>query len=111
MSRESKRPPLSYASGTPVTDNLNIQTAGPRGPALLQGVWLIEKIAHFSREVIPERRMHTKGSGADALDFNTRYHPLYQGQDLLVDRQKDPDVRRSAGGSATSEPLVAGRDK
>jgi DNA-binding winged helix-turn-helix (wHTH) protein len=35
MSNESKRPPLSHASGTPVTDNLNIQTAEPRGPALL----------------------------------------------------------------------------
>jgi catalase len=64
MNNVSKRPPLSHASGTPVTDNLNIQTAGPRGPALLQDVWLIEKLAHFAREVIPERRMHAKGSGA-----------------------------------------------
>ena len=53
MSNETKRPPLAHASGTPVTDNLNIQTAGPRGPALLQDVWLIEKLAHFHREVIP----------------------------------------------------------
>jgi catalase len=30
MSDDSKRPPLSHASCTPVTDNLNIQTAGPR---------------------------------------------------------------------------------
>jgi catalase len=64
MSNEPKRPPLSHASGTPVADNFNIQTAGPRGPALLQDVWLIEKLAHFAREVIPERRMHAKGSGA-----------------------------------------------
>ena len=64
MSNDTKRPPLAHASGTPVTDNLNIQTAGPRGPALLQDVWLIEKLAHFDREVIPERRMHAKGSGA-----------------------------------------------
>jgi catalase len=64
MNDQSKRPPLAHASGTPVTDNLNIQTAGPRGPALLQDVWLIEKLAHFAREVIPERRMHAKGSGA-----------------------------------------------
>jgi catalase len=64
MSKNSERPPLTHASGTPVTDNLNIQTAGPRGPALLQDVWLIEKLAHFHREVIPERRMRAKGSGA-----------------------------------------------
>ena len=39
-------------------------TAGPRGPALLQDIWLLEKLAHFDREVIPERRMHAKGAGA-----------------------------------------------
>lgn len=55
---------LTSAAGAPVGDNLNIMTAGPRGPALLQDVWLIEKLAHFDREVIPERRMHAKGWGA-----------------------------------------------
>ncbi|MDH4556780.1 catalase [Pseudomonas sp. BN417] len=55
---------LTNATGAPVVDNLNIQTAGPRGPALLQDIWLIEKLAHFDREVIPERRMHAKGAGA-----------------------------------------------
>ncbi|MDH4654726.1 catalase [Pseudomonas sp. JS3066] len=55
---------LTTASGAPVADNDSIQTAGPLGPALLQDVWLLEKLAHFDREVIPERRMHAKGSGA-----------------------------------------------
>lgn len=55
---------LTTAAGAPVADNQNIQTAGPRGPALLQDVWLLEKLAHFDREVIPERRMHAKGAGA-----------------------------------------------
>lgn len=55
---------LTTASGAPVVDNQNIMTAGPRGPALLQDVWFLEKMAHFDREVIPERRMHAKGSGA-----------------------------------------------
>ncbi|MBF7015056.1 catalase (plasmid) [Novosphingobium resinovorum] len=58
------RTDLTTAAGTPVIDNVNIMTAGTRGPALLQDVWLIEKLAHFDREVIPERRMHAKGSGA-----------------------------------------------
>lgn len=31
---------------------------------MLQDHWYIEKLAHFDREVIPERRMHAKGSGA-----------------------------------------------
>ncbi|MHC6225142.1 catalase [Pseudomonas sp. X10] len=55
---------LTTASGAPVVDNTTVQTAGPRGPALLQDIWLLEKLAHFDREVIPERRMHAKGSGA-----------------------------------------------
>lgn len=55
---------LTHANGCPVVDNLNTLTAGERGPALLQDIWLIEKLAHFDREVIPERRMHAKGAGA-----------------------------------------------
>jgi len=57
-------PLFTNAAGAPVADNTNILTAGPRGPALLQDVWLMEKLAHFDREVIPERRMHAKGWGA-----------------------------------------------
>jgi len=55
---------LTTNSGAPVVDNQNVVTAGPRGPMLLQDVWFLEKLAHFDREVIPERRMHAKGSGA-----------------------------------------------
>ncbi len=55
---------LTTAAGAPVVDNQNTQTAGPRGPVLLQDVWHLEKLAHFAREVIPERRMHAKGSAA-----------------------------------------------
>src|SRR6201990_2312326 len=62
--RTTKR--FTNATGAPVADNTNIMTAGPRGPALLQDIWLIEKLAHFDREVIPERRMHAKGWGAYA---------------------------------------------
>lgn len=57
-----KPPYLTHATGAPVSDNLNTLTAGRRGPALLQDVWVIEKLAHFDREVIPERRMHAKRS-------------------------------------------------
>lgn len=55
---------LTSTSGRPIADNQNIQTAGVRGPAMLQDPWFMEKLAHFDREVIPERRMHAKGSGA-----------------------------------------------
>ena len=50
--------------GAPVVDDNNVITAGRRGPMLLQDVWFLEKLAHFDREVIPERRMHAKGAGA-----------------------------------------------
>src|SRR5258708_12828342 len=60
----SKPERFTSATGSPVPDNTNILTAGRRGPALLQDIWLIEKLAHFDREVIPERRMHAKGWGA-----------------------------------------------
>ncbi|TCR81442.1 catalase [Rhizobium sp. BK376] len=55
---------LTTSFGAPVVDDNNIISAGPRGPALLQDVWFLEKLAHFDREVIPERRMHAKGAGA-----------------------------------------------
>lgn len=55
---------LTTAAGAPVADNQNVETAGERGPMLLQDVWHLEKLAHFHREVIPERRMHAKGAGA-----------------------------------------------
>ncbi|MEO9108976.1 MAG: catalase [Jatrophihabitantaceae bacterium] len=55
---------LTTVAGAPVPDNQNVVTAGPRGPMLLQDVWFLEKLAHFDREVIPERRMHAKGVGA-----------------------------------------------
>ncbi len=56
--------PLTTVAGAPVWENQNSLTAGKRGPMLLQDVWFLEKLAHFDREVIPERRMHAKGSGA-----------------------------------------------
>lgn len=55
---------LTSKNGAPVPDTNNSLTVGPRGPMLLQDAWFLEKMAHFDREVIPERRMHAKGSGA-----------------------------------------------
>jgi catalase len=60
--KEEKK--LTTNAGAPIVDNQNVMTAGPRGPMLLQDVWFLEKLAQFDREVIPERRMHAKGSGA-----------------------------------------------
>ncbi len=55
---------LTTESGAPVADNQNSQTAGVDGPVLLQDQHLIEKLAQFNRERIPERIVHARGSGA-----------------------------------------------
>lgn len=55
---------MTQSAGAPVPSNEDTITSGARGPAALQDAWLLEKHAHFNREVIPERRMHAKGSGA-----------------------------------------------
>lgn len=55
---------LTTASGIPYYYNEDTQSAGPRGPLLLQDFILHEKMANFNRERIPERVVHAKGSGA-----------------------------------------------
>lgn len=67
MNHDIKKCPVTHLTtdqGAPVSDNQNSLTAGPRGPLLAQDLWLNERLANFVREVIPERRMHAKGSGA-----------------------------------------------
>jgi catalase len=52
---------LTTSFGAPIDDDQNTVTAGAQGPALLQDVHLIEKLAHFNRERIPECVVHAKG--------------------------------------------------
>jgi catalase len=61
---EKKNETLTTASGSPIADNQNSLTAGPRGPLLVQDWQLFEKHARFNRERIPERIVHAKGSAA-----------------------------------------------
>ena len=55
---------MTTSSGIPIADDQNAVTAGERGPVLMQDVTLMEKLAHFNRERIPERVVHAKGTGA-----------------------------------------------
>ena len=87
-----KKPGLTTAFGAPVPDNQNIMTAGPRGPALLQDVWFLEKMAHFDREVIPERRMHAKGAAAYCVFTVTHYITLYTRANLFSEVGKQTDL-------------------
>lgn len=109
-----KKNKLTTSTGTPVPDNQNVQTAGPRGPALLQDFWFLEKMAHFDREVIPERRMHAKGSGAFGTFTVTHDITQYTKADIFseVGKQTDMFVRFStvAGerGAADAERDIRG---
>ncbi len=105
---------LTTAFGAPVPDNQNVITAGKRGPMLLQDVWFLEKLAHFDREVIPERRMHAKGSGAYGTFTVTNDITKYTRAKLFgeVGKQTDLFVRFStvAGerGAADAERDIRG---
>ncbi|GHC95091.1 catalase [Nocardiopsis terrae] len=84
--------PLTTAAGAPVADNQNSLTAGPRGPMLLQDLWFLEKLAHFDREVIPERRMHAKGSGAFGTFRVTKDITRYSKAALFSEVGKETEV-------------------
>lgn len=83
---------LTTAAGAPVVDNQNAMTAGARGPVLLQDVWLLEKLAHLNREIIPERRMHAKGSGAFGTFTVTHDITRYTRADLFSEIGKTTEV-------------------
>lgn len=55
---------LTTNTGAPVGDNQNAKTVGQNGPVLLEDIHLIEKLAAFDRERIPERVVHARGAGA-----------------------------------------------
>lgn len=56
--------PTTNDAGIPVPSDEYSLTVGPDGPILLQDHYLIEQMANFNREKIPERQPHAKGSGA-----------------------------------------------
>jgi catalase len=80
---------LTNNQGVPVSDNQNSNTAGERGPVVLQDVNLIEKLAHFGRERIPERVVHAKGAGAHG------YFQAYESMEDFTCAQflQDPSVK------------------
>lgn len=83
---------LTSKNGAPVSDATNSLTAGNRGPMMLQDAWFIEKLAHFDREVIPERRMHAKGSGAFGKFTVTKDITHYTKADLFSEIGKETPV-------------------
>jgi catalase len=56
--------PTTTDAGIPVASQEHSLTVGPDGPILLNDLYLVEQMANFNRERIPERQPHAKGSGA-----------------------------------------------
>ncbi|WP_194915843.1 catalase [Catenulispora rubra] len=56
--------PTTTDAGIPVASDEHSLTAGPDGPILLHDHYLIEQMAGFNRERVPERQPHAKGGGA-----------------------------------------------
>jgi catalase len=57
-------PRTTTDAGIPATSDEYSLSVGPDGPLLLQDHYLIQKMAQFNRERVPERVVHAKGSGA-----------------------------------------------
>ncbi|WP_131735629.1 catalase [Actinomadura roseirufa] len=60
----SERPTTTTDAGIAAPSDEHSQSIGPNGPLLLQDHYLIQKMAHFNRERVPERVVHAKGGGA-----------------------------------------------
>jgi catalase len=83
---------LTTNQGIPVSNNQNSLTVGVRGPVLLQDVHLIEKLAHFDRERIPERVVHAKGTGAHGYFQVYKSMKKYTMAKFLQDPKKQTPV-------------------
>ncbi len=85
----AKSPTMTTTAGAPIADNQNSQTAGERGPILLQDYQLIEKLAHQNRERIPERVVHAKGWGAFGAFKVTRDISKYTRANIFSETGKE----------------------
>ena len=61
---EGSNGPTTRLNGAPVPTEQHSLTNGPQGGINLHDIHLLEKLAHFNRERIPERVVHAKGAGA-----------------------------------------------
>ncbi|MCX8491295.1 MAG: catalase, partial [Cyclobacteriaceae bacterium] len=108
---------LTTNTGAPVGDNQNSLSAGSEGPILLQDIHLIEKLAAFDRERIPERVVHARGTGAygefvAAADFSVytkakfinqkgKKTPVFVRFSTVIHPSGSPETLRDPRGFAT----------
>ncbi len=90
--------PLTTSWGAPVDDNNNSLSIGSNGPLLLQDVALIDKLAHFDRERIPERVVHAKGGQTAADTQSTQSEAL--SKQIAESRNKHTDTAQGSNEDA-----------
>ncbi|MUT66605.1 catalase [Paenibacillus sp. NEAU-GSW1] len=83
---------LTTNQGAPVGDNQNSRTAGQRGSALIEDYHLLEKLAHFDRERIPERVVHARGAGARGVFVAENSMKAYTKAHFLQESGKETPV-------------------
>lgn len=88
----AETPTLTQDSGAPVGDNQNSKTAGPDGGVLLEDFNLVEKLARFDRERIPERVVHARGTGAHGVFIATTDFSNYTKASLFAAPGKETPV-------------------
>lgn len=109
--------PLTTNGGVPVGDNQNSKTAGENGPVLLEDIHLIEKLATFDRERIPERVVHARGAGAHGefvsygdfsqhtrakfLSAKDKKTPVFVRFSTVIHQSGSPEIARDPRGFAT----------
>ena len=107
---------LTTSTGAPVGDNQNSKTIGNNGQVLLEDIHLIEKLAAFDRERIPERVVHARGAGAfgefvasadfsdvtmaDFLSQAGKKTPLFVRFSTVTHQQGSPETYRDPRGFA-----------
>ncbi len=89
---DTSTPYTTTDAGIPVASDEHSLTVGPNGPILLQDHYLIEQMANFNRERIPERQPHAKGGGAfGTFEVTARRQRLHPGRGVparRVDRRR-----------------------
>ncbi|KAI1122010.1 catalase-like domain-containing protein [Nemania abortiva] len=97
-------------NGAPQAHPYESQRAGDNGPLLLQDFHLIDLLSHFDHERIPERVVHTKGSGAHGFFECTDPIPDIRMADLFSERGKRCPITvrfSTVGGESGSHDCVA----
>jgi catalase len=87
-----ERPPTTTDAGIPAPSDNDSLTVGPDGPILLQDHYLIQKMAQFNRERVPERVVHAKGGGAHGFFEVTEDVSQWTKADFLQGRGKKTPV-------------------